>query len=102
MRSESLAHDPQQGKNEGNMSKADIPDEVDFRSGKRGVYAARYASGTNVIVLEPDVARTFKTAAQVNRVLRSFIEAAAEMNPSRRSARPKSSARGIAKPKRSR
>ena len=85
---------------ESNRSTADIPEEIDFRGGKRGVYAARYAAGTNVIVLEPDVARTFKTSAQVNRVLRSFIEAAAEMNPIRRPAGPKSSARRIAKPKR--
>ena len=81
------------------MSKADIPEEIDFRGGRRGVYAARYAAGTNVIVLEPDVARTFKTSAQVNRVLRSFIEAAAAMNPARRPSGPKSSARGIEKPK---
>jgi len=87
---------------ESNMSKADIPEEVDFRGGRRGVYAARYAAGTNVIVLEPDVARTFKTSAQVNRVLRSFIEAAAELSPVRRPAGPKSSARRIAKPKRPR
>ena len=65
------------------MSKADIPDEVDFRGGKRGVYAARYASGSNVIVLAPDVARRFKTAEQVNRVLRSFIDAASEIAPTR-------------------
>jgi len=71
---------------ESNMSKADIPDEIDFSGGKRGVYAARYASGTNVIVLEPDVARRFKTSDQVNRVLRTFIEAASEIAPPRRSA----------------
>jgi hypothetical protein len=86
---------------ESNMSKADIPGEIDFRGAKRGVYAARYAAGTNVVVLDPDVARSFKTSAQVNRVLRSFIEAAADMSRPRRSAGPKSSARRIAKPKRS-
>jgi len=67
--------------NESNMSKADIPEEVDFRGGKRGVHAARYASGTNVVVLEADVARRFKTSEQVNRVLRTFIEAASEIAP---------------------
>jgi hypothetical protein len=83
------------------MSKADIPNEVDFAGAKRGVYASRYASGTNVIVLEPDVARTFKTSDQVNRVLRSFIDAAAEIGPGRRSRAPRSSALA-AKPKRRR
>ncbi|MBV8370958.1 MAG: hypothetical protein JO036_18755 [Candidatus Eremiobacteraeota bacterium] len=85
---------------ESNMSKADIPKEVDFRGGKRGVYAARYAAGTNMIVLDPDVARRFKTSDQVNRVLRTFIDAAAEIAPRRHQKVPKSSARQMAKPKR--
>ena len=66
------------------MSKADIPAEVDFRGGKRGVHAARYATGTNVVVLDPDVAKRFTSSEQVNRVLRTFIEAAAEIGPTRR------------------
>ena len=65
------------------MSKADIPDEIDFSDGKRGVYAARYAAGTNVVILEADVARRFKTSEQVNRVLRSVIEVASEIAPAR-------------------
>lgn len=73
---------------EGSMSKADIPEEVDFRGGKRGVHAARYASGTNVVVLDPDVAKRFKSSEQVNRVLRTFIEAAAEIGPARRPSVP--------------
>ena len=85
---------------ESNMSKADIPKEVDFRGGKRGVYAARYAAGTNMIVLDPDVARRFKTSDQVNRVLRTFIDAAAEIAPPRRPKVPKSSASLMARPKR--
>jgi hypothetical protein len=68
------------------MSRADIPDEIDFSGGKRGVYATRYAAGTNVIVLDPDVARRFKTSEQVNRVLRAFIDAASEITTPRRSA----------------
>jgi len=63
------------------MSKADIPASVDFSKGRRGLYASRYAAGTNVIVLDPDVARRFKSSIQVNRVLRSFMEAAAEIAP---------------------
>ncbi len=45
--------------------------EYDFSSGVRGKHAARYAEGTNVIVLEPDVAREFRTAEQVNETLRA-------------------------------
>ena len=36
--------------------------EYDFTGGIRGKYAKRYASGTNVVVLEPNVAEAFPTA----------------------------------------
>ena len=29
-----------------------------FRNGVRGKYSARYANGTNIVLLEPDVAHT--------------------------------------------
>ena len=40
--------------------------EYDFSRGVRGKHAAKYAEGTNVVVLEPDVAREFRTTEQVN------------------------------------
>lgn len=45
--------------------------EYDFSKGVRGKHAAKYAAGTNVVVLEPDVAREFRTAEQVNETLRA-------------------------------
>lgn len=45
--------------------------EYDFSKGVRGKHAARYAEGTNVVVLEPDVAREFSTTEQVNETLRA-------------------------------
>jgi hypothetical protein len=45
--------------------------EYDFSKGVRGKHAARYAAGTNVVVLEADVAREFRTAEQVNETLRA-------------------------------
>jgi hypothetical protein len=45
--------------------------EYDFSEGVRGKHAARYAEGTNVVVLEPDVAREFQTTEQVNETLRA-------------------------------
>jgi len=45
--------------------------EYDFSKGVRGKHAAKYAEGTNVVVLEPDVAREFNTAQQVNDTLRA-------------------------------
>jgi len=45
--------------------------EYDFSRGVRGKHAAKYAQGTNVVVLEPDVAREFRTTEQVNETLRA-------------------------------
>ena len=45
--------------------------EYDFSNGVRGKHAARYASGTNVVVLAPDVASQFQTADDVNETLRA-------------------------------
>ena len=42
-----------------------------IRSGERGRYAARYARGTNLVRLDPDVAAAFPDAAEVNAVLRA-------------------------------
>jgi hypothetical protein len=48
-------------------------DEYDFSQGVRGKYARRYAHGTNVIVLEPDVAKVFSSSKAVNVSLRKII-----------------------------
>ena len=48
-------------------------DEYDFSKGVRGKYAKRYARGTNVVVLEPDVADAFPTARAVNAALRKLL-----------------------------
>ncbi len=46
--------------------------EYDFTGGRRGKYAKRYQEGTNVVVLDPDVARVFSNSRAVNEVLRSL------------------------------
>ena len=48
--------------------------EYDFSGGIRGKYADRHAEGTNVVVLDPDVAERFKTSEAVNRALRELAE----------------------------
>ncbi len=50
--------------------------EYDFSGGVRGKYAKRYAEGSNVVVLEPDVARLYPDAKSVNRALRAIAKAA--------------------------
>ena len=39
-----------------------LREEYDFSKGVRGKYAARYAEGSNVVVLDPDVAAAYPTA----------------------------------------
>ncbi len=55
-----------------------IPDEIrpeyDFSGGVRGKYAARYAEGSNVVVLDPDLADVFPNSESVNRALRALAE----------------------------
>ena len=47
-------------------------EEYDFRGGTRGKYAKRYAEGTNVVVIDPDVAEYFPDHESVNDALRSL------------------------------
>jgi len=46
-------------------------DHYDFSGGIRGKYAKRYAEGTNVVVLDPDVAEVFRDRHSVNETLRA-------------------------------
>ena len=50
----------------------DLQPEYDFSKGVRGATAARYAQGTNIVLLEPDVAKVFPNAAAVNKALRTL------------------------------
>ena len=52
----------------------DMRPEYDFSRGIRGKYAKAYRRGTNVVLLEPDVARAFPTSEAVNQALRELIE----------------------------
>src|SRR2546423_732111 len=56
----------------GSRKKTSVPD-YDFSNGVRGKYAARYAAGTNVVVLSPDVAEVFPDSAAVNEALRTLV-----------------------------
>jgi hypothetical protein len=49
-------------------------EEYDFSKGVCGKYAKRYAKGSNVVILEPDVAKVFSSSRAVNRALRSLVE----------------------------
>ena len=50
----------------------DIP-EMDLSGGVRGKYYERYMRGTNVVLLDPDVAQVFHDSAVVNQALREYL-----------------------------
>ena len=47
-------------------------DEYDFSGGVRGKYVGRFAKGSTVVVLDPDVARVFTDSESVNQALRAL------------------------------
>ena len=48
--------------------------EYDFSKGRRGKYAARYAEGGNIALLDPDVSEVFPDSQSVNRALRAIAD----------------------------
>lgn len=46
--------------------------EYDFSNAVRGATAARYAQGTNIVLLDPDVAELFPDSRAVNEALRTL------------------------------
>ena len=50
--------------------------EYDLRGGVRGKYYKQYTEGTNVVLLDPDVAAIFRDSESVNEALRLLIKAA--------------------------
>jgi hypothetical protein len=47
--------------------------ETDFSGAIRGKYYARAVQGTNVVLLEPDVAKVFRDSAVVSQALREYL-----------------------------
>lgn len=56
--------------------------EYDFSKGVRGKHHEAYRRGTNIVVLEPDVARVFRDSAAVNGALRAIAQVAQAHVPS--------------------
>ncbi len=63
-----------------NNDSDDMREEYDFSDGVRGKYAARFAEGSNVVVLDPDVADLFTDSKSVNEALRALAEIAAKQS----------------------
>ena len=62
-----------------NSENDELREEYDLESlgpGVRGKYYERATSGTNLVLLDPDVARAFPTQEAVNKALRMLAEIA--------------------------
>jgi hypothetical protein len=57
-----------------NNEGAEMLDEYDFSQGVVGKYAKQYAEGTNVVLLDPDVAKVFPDSEAVNQALRAIAQ----------------------------
>ena len=49
-----------------------LRDEYDFSNAHRGVTAARYAEGANVVVIDPEVLNVFPDGNAINEALRAL------------------------------
>jgi hypothetical protein len=54
--------------------------EYDLRGGVRGKYYKQYMEGTNVVLLDPDVAAVFRDSESVNQALRILMKAAGQLD----------------------
>lgn len=59
-------------------SNDDIADDYDFSQGVRGKYVDRLKRGSNVVVLEPDLAERFPNDQAVNEALRELLRRRSE------------------------
>lgn len=49
-------------------------EEYDFSKGKRGKYAKAYREGTNVVLLDPELRKSFPNDKAVNDALRELLK----------------------------
>ena len=77
-----------------NESEDDILPEYDFSGAVRGKYYQRYRQGTNVVLLDPDVAKVFHDFTAVNDALRLLVSVAeAKASQRKRGSRKRSAAK---------
>jgi hypothetical protein len=67
-----------------NEMEDELRSEYDFaqmQGGVRGKYVERYRTGTNLVLLDPDVAQAFPNDAAVNEALRLLVQIAQRQQP---------------------
>jgi hypothetical protein len=55
-------------------SDTELRPEYDFAGGVRGKYAERFSAGSNIVVLDPDVAEAFPSSESANEALRGVMK----------------------------
>jgi hypothetical protein len=58
------------------IESSELRPEYDFSGGVRGKHYETYREGTNVVLLDSDIARVFRDSASVNRALRLLLDLA--------------------------
>jgi len=58
--------------------------DYDFSGGVRGKYSARFRKGTNVVVLEPEIAKLVPNSEAVNDALRALVQIAKQSQKQKR------------------
>lgn len=76
------------GKNIDRVNADEILPEYDFRRASRNKYASRYAAGSAVVALEPDVAAAFPSSGEANEALRA-VAGIIQKHSSRRPGSPR-------------
>ncbi len=75
------------GREVGGVDVDEILPEYDFSRARPNKYASRYAAGSIVVVLEPDVAAVFPSAGQANEALRALAGIIRKHRPRRTASR---------------
>jgi hypothetical protein len=71
----------------GRVDADEILPEYDFSHARPNKYASRYAAGSRVVVLEPDVAAVFPSAGEANEALRALAGIIQKHRPHRTASR---------------
>lgn len=66
-------------------SESEMLDEYDFRKGVRGKHAGRFAEGTNLVLLDADLAKIFPDSQAVNEALRTLVRIGRGNGPKKQS-----------------
>ena len=71
-------------KNNSEPEEDKMRDEYDFSGGVRGKFYNEYMKGTNIVLLDADIAEVFRDSEAVNQALRTLITIARHQSPETR------------------